>query len=225
MQYHLSMRVTLALLAVSAVFATAYFMTREPSADTVPRTSQTVFAQTVQQKPFVAKGFEKKVARVEEMHANVVEALDNLDLAYGIKREKGPTGDVMVNVPPQYGVSRMDMSVRHDGVSVWTKNKSSPDAPHMVISSASGKPLTSENLQMDDGFDKMPGGAEVLRELRKRVAAANLGQEFGFETKDRFGWAKPLKLTKKECLGCHEGMKVGDTVAINAFLLPKNSTK
>ena len=66
---------------------------------------------------------------------------------------------------------------------------------------------------------------EMTKQIRKKVAAANLGQDFDFETAKHYGYAKPLKLTKKECLPCHQGMKVGDTVAISVFTHVKPDNK
>jgi hypothetical protein len=92
------------------------------------------------------------------------------------------------------------------------------DVPHLVVS-ASGKPLAEDNVEIvwrrhDETFDVDP---EIMAAVRKNLAAANLGEEFAFDVPGYKGWAKPLKLSKQECLSCHPGMKVGDTVGISTY--------
>lgn len=107
----------------------------------------------------------------------------------------------------------------------WLKDKTrlnlTFDVPHLVVS-ANGKPLAEDNVgivwrQQDESID---ADLEIVAAMRKNLAAANLGEEFAFQVPGQNGWAKPLKLTKKECLSCHPGMKVGDTVAISAYFSP-----
>ena len=92
------------------------------------------------------------------------------------------------------------------------------DVPHLVVS-ANGMPLKVDNVEIvwrrhDDTFDVDP---EIMAAVRKNLAAAKVGEELAFEVPGFKGWAKPLKLTKQECLSCHSGMKVGDTVGISAY--------
>lgn len=95
--------------------------------------------------------------------------------------------------------------------------------PHLVVS-ADGKPLTHENMSIvwRRHGQELDADAAIVAAIRKNLAAAKLGEEFAFEVPGFIGWAKPLKLTKKECLSCHPSMKVGETAAISAYFTPKD---
>ncbi|MDQ2985971.1 MAG: hypothetical protein M3R13_04535 [Armatimonadota bacterium] len=217
------------------------------------------FVQTAQQIQIPPKGFDDaRAARVEEIHAHNLAALDDLDPANGIRRIKTAEGERIVNVDPRFGGSRMDVMFTHNGEMTWTGTKrpgTGTSDPFMLIVSAHGKPLTAENLSWQkpakQPFTPLAEAARTLTETEKRsakrmealkkesdkrrhatqkqrldalrrlVSRANEGRDSGFETSDAYGWAKPLKLTKNECLPCHQGMKVGDTVGIIAYMYGK----
>jgi len=120
--------------------------------------------------------------------------------------------------------------------------------PFLLIASAHGKPLTAENLdwpkpaksrfasanskfsspkehkqEPSEMVKQSAKRGEAIRKerldaLRKLVSRANQGWDSNIDTSDAFGWVKPLKLTKEECLPCHQGMKIGDTVGIIAYM-------
>jgi hypothetical protein len=198
-----------------------------------------------QQQAFVPKGFDnRQAARVEEIHAHVVATLDDLDAANGIRRIKTADGERVIKVSPRFGESRMEVLISHNGEIYATGTKrpgSGTSDPFLMIASAHGKPLTAASLDWQKpGEMEIQQGVPVDRSspeeskrslerfyesmsdrieaLRKVVARANLGLDSGFETDTVYGWAKPLKLTKNECLPCHQGMKVGDTVGIIAYM-------
>ena len=216
------------------------------SAPEPPRESF-VQASQVQEHRIPPKGFDAaRAARVEEIHAHVIAALDDVDPANGIRRVKTPSGERIVKVPPRFGASRMELHVSHNGerYNTGTTRRGSGTAdPNFFVISAHGKPLTAQNLdwpKSEKGFatpmvdpDPDPRFEELRREseeryrtmqkerldaVRKVVGRANRGLDSGFEAAGAYGWAKPLKLTKAECLPCHAGMKVGDTVGIIAYI-------
>lgn len=148
---------------------------------------------------------------------------------------------------PRFGASRMEILFTHNG-ELYNTGTTRPTPggsdPLLVIASAHGKPLTAENLDWPKpakwrftprGEAKSPpteterqsngryetAQKERLDALRKLVERANMGKDSGFEVSNEYGWAKPLKLTTEGCLPCHQGMKVGDTVGIIAYMYGK----
>ena len=87
--------------------------------------------------------------RVEEIHAHVVAALDDLDPANGIRRIKTPEGERVVKVPPRFGASRMEVLIAHNG-EMYNTGTTRPGTgmsdPFLLVASAHGKPLNAENL-------------------------------------------------------------------------------
>jgi hypothetical protein len=174
---------------------------------------------------------------VEVLNDFIVAALDDLEPTRETE-SLNPDGTYTKYVG-QFGMSRVapPFAFQHDDVVfvgsplrelelIRTPNgmryQPAPYVPHFVAS-ADGKPLTAENISIvwTGRGGKLNGEADLLAAIRRKVATANLGEDFGFDAFGFEGWAKPLKLTKKECLSCHPGMNVGDTVAIAAYLSPK----
>jgi hypothetical protein len=245
---------------VSALAALAGVVVLTQRADTSPEAGKAVpmlknepktepfvqAAQIQQQHQIPPKGFDAaRAVRVEEIHAHVIAALDDLDPANGIRRVKTPSGEKIVKVPPRFGASRMELHISHNGERYntgTTRSGSGTSDPNYFVLSAHGKPLTEENLDWpkhergfgepmvrdpDPRIEKLRKESEErfrtmqkerLDAVRRLVDRANRGLDSGFETAGAYGWAKPLKLTKTECLPCHAGMKVGDTVGIIAYV-------
>lgn len=200
----------------------------------------------VVQKPVVkidpVRGFseqEKQVVTV--LHNFIVTALDDLEPTRGTQQTRlNPDGTYTKYIgEAEFGMSRVDSPYvfEHDDMRfvglplrqlevvdtpVGKKYVDIPYVPHLVVS-AGGRPLTEEKLSVvwTGNSGSLAGQDEVLAAIRKNLAAGLLGADFGFEIDGFEGWAKPLKLTKQECLSCHPGMSVGDTVAIAAYLSPK----
>lgn len=220
----------------------------ENAPDQVGKVADASLVQTALQAQLPPKGFDwARVARVEEIHAHVVATLDDLDPTNGIRRVKTAQGERVVKVPPRFGASRMEILFTHNG-ELYNTGTTRPTPggsdPLLVIASAHGKPLTAENLdwpkpakwrftqreeakspptETEKQSNRRYEAAQNRRldALRKLVERANMGKDSGFEVSNEYGWAKPLKLTKEECLPCHQGMKVGDTVGIIAYMYGK----
>jgi hypothetical protein len=184
---------------------------------------------------------ERERSVVEALNNFIVTALDDLEPTRGTETtELNPDGTYTKYIGEgKFGMSRVATPVvfQHDDVQFvgapltgleiidtpeGKKYERAPYVPHFVAS-ADGKPLTSDNISVvwTGRGGKLDGESDLLAAIRRKVSVANMGEDFGFEAFGYSGWAKPLKLTKKECLSFHPGMNVGDTVAIAAYLSPK----
>ena len=159
-------------------------------------------------------GFEGRENEVRQVQADLAIALENLDLVDG-KRQRMPSGKVIVI--PKFGLSRVeDLLVEH-GPNVWIATPAFSGDPGLVVFANAGQPLIAQNLIMPK---RTSAGAldDVRKALADQIAKLNRGEETGLQTQKHNLWAIPIKLTKQECLPCHDGMKVGDTAAVAVYL-------
>lgn len=187
-----------------------------------PALPETSMTQVQQPAPFTPQRFTpKEQERVNEIQRLIVEALDDVDLAYGIKKVVIDGEVVRIRVPAQFGVSRMDIPMMHNGKMLNLAGKSQAHDPRLYVVSADGRPLTDENLAAAPSVNGAKEWDRVIAAVRENLALAVAGKDFEFETAHNYGWAKPIKLTKAECLPCHQGMAVGDVVAVASYVVPK----
>lgn len=160
---------------------------------------------------------EEQAAEARRVYAEVVSALNDLDLANGIERVTGSNGkESRRYVEPMFGFTRTGIQITHQGS---TRKPIPHDHVGVFGLGAKGKPLTTENLRV---YGQIPVKTErpvqlAKVELSKMVAEGRVHHESSISDSDLKIWIKPLKLTKRECLSCHEGMKIGDVVGALAF--------
>src|SRR5688572_18742367 len=120
-----------------------------PKSAPEPPKESFVQASQVQEHRIPPKGFDAaRAARVEEIHAHVIAALDDLDPANGIRRVKTPSGEKIVKVPPRFGASRMELHISHNGERYntgTTRPGSGTSDPNYFVLGAHGKPLTARS--------------------------------------------------------------------------------
>jgi len=169
--------------------------------------------------------------RIGVLHGNTVTTLDDLaPTKGGIVIQADRAGKKRVIIKPKFGMSRMDIQVPHAGDRLVSPLKRSEGAAgeaerlEQLVISADGRPLKEDNLKVKwrNYF------ANVSRDKVSVEAARTIwpkrfpGMEYGFESDNGAAWAVPIKLTRKECLPCHSGMKVGDTVGIAVYFARKS---
>jgi hypothetical protein len=167
-----------------------------------------------QQKPFqTPAGFEGRESQVRQVQAELVSALDELDLTDG-KRQRMPSGKIII--VPKFGLSRVENKLIEHGPNVWIATPVLLRDPGLAVFANAGRPLTARDL----GAPKAARAGsfdDVRKALADQVDKLNRGEEIGLQLKKLDVWAIPIRLTKQECLPCHDGMKVGDTVAVAAY--------
>lgn len=156
---------------------------------------------------------------VRQVQADLVSALNNLDLNKG-EPKRMSSGKIIV--VPKFGLSRAEDKLIEHGPNVWLATPILPRDPRLVVFANSGRPLTAKDLRAQT---RARGSTldQVRKALVSQIAKLNRGEESGCQTDDFYIWAIPIKLTKPECIPCHRGMKVGDTVAISAYLRDRGS--
>ena len=146
-----------------------------------------------------------------------MKSLDDIDLTKGISKEVLPDGTVVEKeVEPSFGFGRVAIVLNHPGRN-FQGDLLSEFATRLIGIGAHGKPLTEENLRAY-GTKEDALVAKLLNEAVERLNTLNKGGDVAAILDGQAIWMKPLKLTKKECLPCHEGMKVGQTVGVVTYL-------
>ena len=172
--------------------------------------------------------------RIMMIHSGYQSALEDLTMTE-MKTMKGQDADgkpITIKMPAKFGFSRVPTyTVLHNGVlrnsNVSVVNPSNRFDLHFFGLSEFGKPLQSGNLKI---HREVGNFAKQLKQSEQQevvaFAEAALPQ---FNTNDfvkgkvygRDAEARPLRLSKKECLKCHTDSKLGDPLAVMVYAVKK----
>ena len=177
---------------------------------------------------------ETKEARIESMHSGFQTALDDLSMT----RLRTVTGvdnlgkPVTYKVAPIFGVRRVPtIPVLHNGVLrdsdvPMTFGTDTWKVDYYAVSN-SGKPLSQRHMHFHTGFGSFAGAhpeqlsKEVVEFADKALPAFSKGNVFPGKINGLEAQARPLRLSKAECLSCHKASKIGDPMAIIVYVVAK----
>ena len=174
---------------------------------------------------------------VEQMQKGIQHGLEDLSMTnLMVLKGKDEHGKIVVTkMSPRFGLSRAATAgIEHNGVLRYTGVPI--PIPGMASDgitiafygvSCKGNPLERGKMTIHDNFGAgIPGTMPNLRNEVLRFADKAL---YGLKKEDRYegmisGFrtiARPISLSKPECLPCHANMKLGDTAAMIVYVIER----
>jgi len=193
------------------------------------------FGQGSQQKSKINFGPPPTVdSRIDALQRGYQSALDNLDMTKMreiVSRDaNGKT--IKIKAPPTFGVNRTptffmlhDSAIRDTGVPSFVQT---PGVQLLFWAvSAQGKPLATGKLivHKDNATDAPAPTAALTKDLLAFATAAlpsMAGKDlYSGQIEGNDAQARPLRVSKAECLPCHQESKVKDPLAIMIYMIKK----
>jgi len=174
---------------------------------------------------------------IEQIQKGIQHALDDLSMTnLMVLKGKDEHGKIVVTkMSPRFGLSRAATAgIEHNGVLRYTGVPI--PIPGMASDgitiafygvSCKGNPLERGKMTIHENLGAgIPGTVPDLRSEVLRFADKAL---YGLKKEDRYegmisGFrtvARPISLSKPECLPCHTNMKVGDTAAMIVYVIER----
>lgn len=168
--------------------------------------------------------------RISRIHAGIQKALEDLAATesrtvtgVNFKGEK-----TTMTVPATFGLRRVPtVTVLHNGVLRDSGVPAFQPSPNYRLDyfavSRTGKPLQVGRMRLQDDFK--PAYIDINHGLEKEIlefadrslAVLKKKDVYSGTVGDMKTTARPLRLTKAECLKCHSGSKIGDPLAIMVY--------